>query len=145
MEYFWGKQKTKDNKNESNVKLDTNIKLDANTNLNSKSESTQKQNYLLIDKFTLNELDHLRQELKEGVDFKLSKFKDELSTELDETIKTELKKGVDWEIDNFKKELKELKESVSNNETNDSSISFKYLFANLIFVGSCLYYLYKRR
>ena len=140
MEYFWGKQKTGDNKNESNVKLDT------NTNLSSKTDSIQKQNYLLIDKFTLNELDHLRQELKEGVDFKLSKFKDELSTELDDTIKMELKKGVDWEIDNFKKELKELKELVLNNETNtyDSSLSYKYLFANLIFVGSCLYYLYKR-
>ena len=101
--------------------------------------------YTLIDQITLNELDNLRAELKEGVDFKLYNFKGDLSTELDEKIKQEFKKGIDWEIDNFKNELKKTTINFQkNNNINIDKISWKTFSLGLICNSFMIYYLYNK-
>jgi len=101
--------------------------------------------YTLIDQITLNELDNLRVELKEGVDFKLYNFKGDLSTELDEKIKQEFKKGIDWEIDNFKNELKKTTINFQkNNNINIDKISWKTFSLGLICNSFMIYFLYNK-
>jgi len=101
--------------------------------------------YTLIDQVTLNELDNLRAELKEGVDFKLCNFKGDLSTELDEKIKNEFKNGIDWEIDNFKNELKKTTINFQkNNQNYIDKISWKTFSLGFICNSIAIYYLYKK-
>lgn len=52
-------------------------------------------------------LDRLKKELKEGVEFKIKKFEDDykLDEKILNSINEELKKGVDWEMDHFKESL----------------------------------------
>ena len=101
--------------------------------------------YTLIDQITLNELDNLRIELKEGVDFKLLNFKDQISSELDIKIKNEFKKGIDWEIDNFKNELKKTTFNFQkNNHTHIDNISWKTFSLSLFSNSILLYIFYKK-
>lgn len=113
------------NYNKKNKNIDSNDNDDNNININSDNNDSNKivinkndnfDNYLNNEYALINStinLERLKKELKEGVDFKIKKFEDEfkIDEKILNNINEELKKGVDWEMEHFKNSLNTLIEN----------------------------------